>query len=440
MKFCEPLYRLVQKRAKAYSLNYTILLFVLFTSMISSILIGNYYFSLRDNIRINHLETINNCQSGLNFLLAFRSDLSDGEFDTIVTINNRGDSVKLKSFNWGVFRIISSQANGKNYTINKVGIAGNNILTNSSPSLYLADMGRSLSLSQKTRINGKIVIPQIGLRYEMMNGINFTGDYVPENNISTSNDTLPCPTPYLDSLTVNSLLDLFFNESDFLSLYQSFGKDSIGNSFNNEALIIPIDNYELSGLSANGKILFVADSFVNISSHCYLEDVIVIGKEIRIEEGFAGSIQCFAKNRIIVEKNVKLDFPSSLVLIPGDTTIYNADYYNPEIICNENSFISGVVFSGYPYHNDIDFQSYLKIENGAHIKGAVYWPGKIQLQGIISGQTYTNSFYYKTALGTYRNYIVNGQIEQLAVSDRETFYIPNCLSSKDPGRIVKWLY
>jgi len=118
--------------------------------------------------------------------------------------------------------------------------------------------------------------------------------------------------------------------------------------------------------------------------------------------------------------------------------VYNADYINPKIELGENTKFSGLVFSNYPYHSDIDYQPYLNISKNATILGSVYWPGKIQLSGEVIGQTYVDAFICKTALGTYRNFIINGTINKLMKEN--SISLPSFFPSDNSGEIVKWLY
>lgn len=424
------------RRIKASSLNYTILLFVLFISVISTILLSNHYFKVRSQLRISHLETINNCQSGLNYLLALKSNTSDLHFDTLISIGEKNDSLKLEATNWGLFRIVKSIAFNKNFKIKRAAISGNNLQNNDRSVLYVADHSQSLSLSQKTMINGKIEVPRAGLKYELLNGINFTGTYVPEANILMSNDSLPFVSSELINLTFDSLQNLLVSRQKLIDVSQH--SDSLISSFWDETTILYIESNVIEYQSISGKVVIIADSILTIPSDCKLEDVILFGKNIKIGDNVKGTFQCFAKNEIEVGRNVELKFPSALVLLTSDTVVYSADYKPAEINIKEGTTMEGLIYSSYPYSPDFKNQVFLNISSGSKITGSVYWQGKIQLCGSVFGQLYTDSFIYKTPLGTYRNFIVNGSIDQIRKG--EDMILPGLFTTTNHGEIAKWLY
>src|SRR5690606_33532926 len=63
-----------------------------------------------------------------------------------------------------------------------------------------------------------------------------------------------------------------------------------------------------------GNIIIKSDSLLNIAKDCQLEHIICIANIIKIEARFQGNIQAFAQDSIVVEKDCRLTYPSSLVL------------------------------------------------------------------------------------------------------------------------------
>ncbi len=428
------------KKTTASSLNYTILLFVLITSIVSTIIYINYYIKLQQLGRLQKLEAINNCQSGLNYLLATRNHPDIDRFDSVLQLNVGQDSIIVSSFCWGGYSILHSAVRKKNFSIERLAMSGNYRIGNNSPTVILKDNNLPLCLCLKTMISGKILTPKAKIKYELMNGQPFTGSYIEKELIHESKDSLPILNGFFKQLRIKSLVDYFFFSSNSRTESQDYlQKDTISRSFNKSTIVVYDKTLLLDDMIAEGNVVFISDSLVVITKNCNLNGVIVIGKEIIIEEGFKGSIQCFAKNKIFVSKNVKLEFPSGLFLIPEKLQIDSASQTQSikSIMINEEAEISGIVFSNYLLDAPHSFEVRLEVEKNSKVNGLVFWTGSIQLKGIISGQLFADSFYIKNAFGYYDNYISNGAISIDSVCNKMVF--PSLFPIKKNSEIVKWL-
>jgi hypothetical protein len=426
-------------KLKAYSLNYTILLFVLFICILSSFILYNYFYNTRQNMRVRQLELVNHCKSGLEFLLATKSIVSLQDFDSILTVGKVKDSIHIQSSNWGGFTLLKSQVDWKNQSIKKAGLAGNLIFSDSSVVLNLIDKSRPLSLCLNTNITGHISIPRAGLKYEMINGENFSGQMVSEKQIRYSIDTLAELFPFYDSLSITSLTDKLMEHTERNLIEYGLPVDSVYNSFWNATKVLYVQDGLLSSHYLSGQIVVFADSLLIISSDCKLNDVLLIAKDILFEEGFSGRIQCFATHKVELQKDVKLLFPSGIFIVQHNHTEHDSlDMIDKNIIIATGAVLEGIVYSNYPESYNKQFDLKLSVKEMAKVKGLVVWPGSIDLNGEINGQVHTYEFNHRTPTGYYRNYIVNGRINR---SDELTgHFIPGCFSDNNTGGILSWLY
>lgn len=428
------------KKTKASSLNYTILLFILITSLVSTIIYFNYYLKLQQLSRLQKLETINNCQSGLNYLFATRNQPDINRFDSVLNLGSGQDSIKVRSFPWGGYNILYSSVRKKNFMIERIAMTANYRFSDSSSTLVLKDNDHPLCLCLNSIVNGKVFVPQAKIKYELMNGQAFSGLRIERMLIRESEDSLPRLNRYFAQISINSLIESTSgkpgNENESNNLMTG---DTLERSFKESTIVVYDKILMLDQIVAKGNIVFVSDSLVFVSKHCDLDGVIIIGKEIVIEEGFEGIVQCFAKNKILVESKVILKYPSGLFLIPDNLQKDSTNQPNgiKSITIKENAYVSGIIFTNYIYDIPHSYELSMNIEKNSIVKGLVYWTGSIQLKGEVSGQLFVNSFHIKNAFGYYDNYIADGIVSKDTINYNRWF--PSLFKNKNNGEVVKWL-
>jgi hypothetical protein len=390
-------------------------------------------------MRVRQLELINHCKSGLEFLLATKSIVSLQDFDSILTVGKVKDSIHIQSSGWGGFTLLKSRVDWKSQSIKKAGLAGNLLFNDSSVVLNLIDKSRPLSLCLNTNLSGRISIPRAGLKYEMINGENFSGQMVSDQQISFSSDTLAELFPFFDSISINSLTNKLIEDNDRNSIEYGLGVDSVYNSFWDDTKVLYVQDGLLSSHYLSGQIVVFADSLLIIPSDCQLNDVLLVAQDIRFMEGFSGRIQCFATHKVKLQKDVKLLFPSGIFMVQHDQTVHDStDIVDKNITIAKGAVFEGIVFSNYPDSYPKQFDLKLSIDEMAEVKGLVVWPGSIDLKGEINGQVHTYEFNHQTPTGYYRNYIVNGRINRS--NELTGHFMPSCFNSNISGGILSWLY
>jgi len=409
-----------------FNLQASAMVYALFLLTVVSIIIGGLFYlsslnrKLESTFEIEEI-LVNNSKSGIVYAQANFLELPTNKNVTIRLFNKGIDSVILTKQNWGAYQIITSQAvhNQKSFTkFVMVGSQSKSDLTN----LYLADQGRPLSLSGKTKIEGLCHLPQTGVKRAYISGTSYEGTKLIYGQQKTSEKQLP---------KINSDLILQINQSsgeqqewnnEVLNYHVPF--DSITVHFISNAPII-IQNQNLSG-----KIIIESTDSVIISNEAMLKDIIIKSPKIIIENGFRGNIQCLATEIIRIEENVILEYPSVLSLIE-----IQQKEQKSSIQIAENTQIVGSVFlmSEVPnFRNPIS----LDISDQSIVNGFVYCNGQTELKGTVNGSIYTQSFYLKTASSAYQNHLLNAQI--LNNLPKEFIPIP-LLEMSDQIKIVQWL-
>lgn len=117
-------------------------------------------------------------------------------------------------------------------------------------------------------------------------------------------------------------------------------------SFSDPAKMITSSaNVVLNGNLLKGKILLNTPGEVRIAKESKVADIIIIAGKIEIAEGFCGALQCISSGDIEIGKNVRLEFPSALII---------QEHTGGTIHISEGSLVSGVIGTA-------DFQNRKKV-------------------------------------------------------------------------------
>ena len=414
-------------RLKSSALFFALLVSIIIATLCTA-LISLTYFNKKinaDNFLKERLTE--NVESALVLAVHKKSDKPD--FKLFDLYGDGTDSVKISRMLWGFFDIAYAEAfqqteNGKqkNY---KTCLVGQEVpVINNSTALYLADRKTPLFLYGQTQIIGSTYLPAEGVKGGIIDGKGYEGNKLIQGTIANSSTQLPQP----DLERNKNILEMFnINANTSLSLIQN----SQYHSFDQIKHVFRAKNLNLSGLKLKGNICLIADSAIYIASNSILEDVILCAPDIKIEDGFTGSIQAFANKNLICGKNVRLNYPSVLALFKSENA-----YSAPECIIETNSIIEGLV---YIYNSGSDQNPpNLKIEKNTVIIGSLYADAVTQLQGKIFGSAFCRNFIYKTSSGIYDNYLADAIINANALP--YYFVSPIYKTSTHPNKIVKWLH
>lgn len=358
-----------------------------------------------------------------------------GVNDTLLLdLYNEGcDSVKLIKRQFGGYQYLIAEAYEQSHSVSKLMLLGSTSQEDQNFALYLADNNRPVSISGTTKIIGNAYLPQAGIRKAYIEGQAYRGkEHAVDGRISTSRQEL---AP-LDSNIIQYLT--FFLREDVDSLSPEFNvymtqslEDSVCHSFSEQTMLISVqDSLLLQKLE--GNLILYARYPITIKREARLKGVVIFAPSIRVEEGFSGQAQLFAKDSLIMEKQVTLEYPSTVGLIAQHDEVMP---FQPIINIQEGCRILGTVFSFSKGKNMPP--TLIKIDSASLILGQVYTDSFLQLQGTVYGSTVCKQFSLRTASTLYENFILNGEMNLRA---RPSAYVGSLLlHNMNRLAVAQWL-
>jgi len=417
------------KKLKAGALQLVTFVVVVIALLLSSfILLIHIHKQFR--IKTNHtIETVALVNKGVKAVLHDKIILKD-----TVSINLYDEaykSLKVHSSFWGSFEKVYAKAKIKNKTISKVALIGAAVSDKNAPALYLSDYNKPLVLVGNTKINGFAFLPKRGVKSGNISGQSYYGERYIYGHTSVSKDL-----PKLDSKLLNNLEELktstlTFPNIEYVDLNSSKAHK---NSFNDPLqLVYSTSDIFLSDRSLTGHIIIQSETKITIDSTANIVDVILIAPIVEIAPNVVGTFQAIATERINVGKNVRLSYPSALVLQRD----YVKDTLNDSktISIADHTKITGQILalgSTQPSNNDVQ----IKLSANAIIEGVIYCKQNLELRGTVYGSVYTNNFIIKEGGSVYQNHLYNAHIDN---SQLKPEFVGIGIENSKKG-IAKWLY
>ncbi|NOQ74879.1 MAG: hypothetical protein GQ574_22890 [Crocinitomix sp.] len=412
---------------KSKKIQASAIYYALFLSVIFALILGGFIllsgFNQKFALQMDVEEIlIDNSHSGMAYAQVYFKELENNAPTTIRLFDEGVDSVELVKKNWGAFTILSSKASHRNSTQSKIALFGA-ALSSKQTNLYLVDNGRPISLCGDARIEGLCFLPKAGLKRAYINGQNYTGGKLVYGTVKTANKQLP-------SLQSNFLEELIQVNGELTEWNED--EDSIIVSFGGNAAHFLSDRYiTIQNTVIKGQVIVEARDSIFVGRNAIIENAVLKSKVIYIEAGFSGTAQIFASERIIIEEDVSLKYPSVLCLIEEQFSTEKS----AEIYIGEGSQVIGTVFM---FSKTPNFRKppMLTIESEGEIDGLVYCAGKTQLKGIINGSLFTEKLFLKTGSSAYENHLLNGKILDQLPKD---FVTANLFETTEVLQQIAWL-
>lgn len=382
-------------RLKSSSIYYA-----LFMSLIISLFLGGMIlFSSVSKQFSSQLELedrlIQNAHSGIEYGLASAQELEFDKKTEVDLFEEQIDSVAITKTKWGAFTVISSQAHLKNKSYQKTSLAGQTNEVN-SPNLYLVDQGRAVSLSGETRIEGKCLAPESGFKRAYIEGKNYQGTQMVYGSLSKSEKSLPKIQDNFASeiLSFSGLIEKWEDVDSVEVPFSETGKHFIDDNF------VSLQNTYLKG-----QLVLEAKDSIFVGRNAQLDQVILKSRVIYIEKGFVGTAQFFATEKIVLEEEVTLTYPSVLGLLEQESPKIQQNL----IQIGAKSRVLGSVFA-VSEHPNFRLPVQIDVAKESQVDGLVYCQGKTQLKGTVNGSLYTQKFYLETPSSKYENHLLDAQI------------------------------
>lgn len=360
--------------------------------------------------------------------------------DTIVIKFDNQDykSLKIHRDFWGVFEKIVSSSTIKNKGFQKIALIGSKQAEINRLSLYVEDNNKPLVLVGKTKIQGLVYLPKLGVKPGTIAGQSFYGSQLIYGTQRVSNKL-----PKIDP-------EIMFNLKKFEHFYRNVDEDQFLNvelkkqysrSFLKPLQIVFSNSViDLNDVKLTGHILVQSKSKIIVNNTSQLKDVVLIAPEIEIQDNVIGSFQALASKRIKVGKNVKLNYPSALIVsekqeVLNQLATKNQPKYENAIVIEDNSIVKGIVlFLGEEKPNN--YKAQIQLEEKAVIYGEIYCNQNTELKGTVYGTVYTNNFISNQFGSVYQNHIYNGTI---LIDELPEQYI-GLSFNKSNKEVLKWLY
>ena len=366
-------------RVNCNALLVTVIISLIIFMLMSGVVVLAFHNRSYEQRAEHELAARNNLTWAINFIL------SDTGLNTKPDILK---DVEIERGMWGLCLLATVRSQEQKRAF----LYGTSLPVSMNACLYLADHGRPLSLTGKTILHGDVYVSTAGMVYErkqLEGSIKLSGPNLPPVD-SSFIQYLPA------SQTVTTIPD---------SLTQSF--------FSPTHIIYQNKLVALNNVTLKGRIVVRSDSAIIVNSKCVLDNVILIAPRIEFRKGFAGSVQAFAFDEIIVDDECVFSYLSCLA--------------QNKIQLGRNCRLSGMLLG----------RDEVSISEGTVINGIVYTKGHTTLQGKVNGIVLTDFFRYRSTTTEYQNYLTDAALDRSKLS--EWFVAPPLFTPAEQRKIMQWL-
>lgn len=370
-----------RKKIPSSSLSYAlIVILVIGVLLLSLIMLVSFSNKVLTKLETNNI-LIENAESTINYVLTGKKHLVSN-YERI-DVDGVGNSEVRKSF-WGVLKVIQYKVKSQDDVLQGTLFIENEV--KDSTVLLMSKNDKVFHLGGKSVIVGDIRVP-----FKEVDELNLPGyEYKLSHKgyIKESISELPEPRK-------------FFKEINFIDVSENRIHEETVNSFFNKTKKVKFSLEGIENLNLRGRFVLESDQKIFLRKNNRLEDVIVKAPVVEIEEGFKGNLQIFATEKVIVNKNVDLNYPSIIYVSGGDK--------NVEIKIGEKCKVLGLVLGV----SDKERESKILISDNTIIAGDLYCSGQVEFKGTMYGAIYVNEFHLKTEESEYKNALLNLKLYKL---------------------------
>ncbi len=326
---------------------------------------------------------------------------------------------------WGIFDVGLIQTTFNNESLKRSALLGYKH-DEEKKSLYVSDNNQPLILVGNTRIQGDVYLPARGVKTGNISGTSYYGNTLVNGKIKQSKKELPVIKG------INKISKLLRNEfpSDFkrITLHEN---DSIHHSFFEPTLVFQsTGRLNLGNIYLKGNIIISSNREIVVDSSAKLHDVILVAPSIRVLSNAKGNLQAIATKNIQINRNVFLEYPSSLILV--DQKEENKE---ESIVLKENAKLYGAII--YSSNSTIyNFKPQVVFKKNTLVKGEVFCEKGLEARGNVVGTVYTNNFVVAESGGIYVNHLLDAVINRTKLPKE---YLGLQLGKITELGIAKWL-
>ena len=391
-------------RWKASALLFALFIAFLIGTGCAGLLLFEQYQVMDRLDRDQSQRVIDNLESGIELLLQPEYDLAPGEVRFLDLYDDDRDSLRLERKIWGLIEVGLVESFSRGKRMRQAYMLGNELKPSTSYALYLADHRQPLALCGETVIRGKALLPASGVKRAYIEGKTFHGDSLIYGQRKVSQRTLP-PLEEEKLVTLDRLIDGSFQPQD--SIISGLDEFPVNPpSFFGPAWVVQMmGSAPLPEGVGRGQLLVWSDREIEVGPETALDGIILVAPIIRFNPGFSGTAQAIARDTIIVEEDVHLNYPSILAVRHKARS-----GLDQSILIKAGSRVEGRVLLTQRDNAD-RFPALLKLEKGAQIVGQVYVRGTVDLQGDVIGQLTCDRFRLKTPSSVYQNHLLDVRVD-----------------------------
>lgn len=413
------------KKIKASTLQYTLLVSVVVAILIGSFLTLTHIHSLFGIQSQQLLRVVDASNQGIDYALQ-----NDVEIQDSISVFFENSTTILSKSTWGGFSLLKSKASIGQKEFIKTALIGMGKST-SRDAIYITELRQPLVLVGDSEIQGDAFLSDRGIKAGIIAGNYFTGRQLINGNVRQT----PGVLPQLDGKwrnDIDGLLRYIPSNEEIIPI-----QETQQNSFTERTKFIFSPNSISLGEHYTGNIVIKSEMEIIVEPFARLTDVFLIAPRIIIKKGFSGSVHLLGQETIVIEENVNLVYPSSVILKEKDTQVLeNLNNRSSPITIGKNSFITGTVLFLSKEEKRDETQIAISIDEGTKIMGQLYIEGNTELFGVVEGMVYTERFIINKFGSRYVNHIYNGKVLN---SPLPNVFCGLPLSTKKKG-VAKWLY
>jgi cytoskeletal protein CcmA (bactofilin family) len=422
--------RLLKKKIMSGALQFTIFISVLIALILAGILLLTYtnsFFRNQNAVAINNISISNNGVLKLCNTEYVTNDSIMLNFPDIIP----GQQVKAVVKHWGVFDLATVSVRYKKMSYTKFALLGGKQAVKERNAIYLSETYKPLAIVADTKIVGKVILPNQGVRPGNISGHSYYKKSLIDGAISISKENLPELKYNYKAISETIKQSQLSADSDYISLKKG---TIIFNSF-----AVPTKGYTsdfpivLDDISLDGNIIIHSAEKIIVKKTAHLYNVILCAPIIVFEDEVSATIQVIAEEKIEIGKHCQLNYPSALVLNQKKEAKQKG-----KINIGKSTNVSGMVyyFKGDSLNEINSYPTNIYIAQGSIVKGEVYCEGNFEIRGKVSGMVYTNLFLTNENGTIFVNHLYDAEIN---CNDLHETY-GGMLWRQGAKTVMKWLY
>lgn len=431
---------LTRKKLPSGAMQFIVFVSVLVALLLAALLLLTYTHKHFIEQSRNAINTISLGNSGIRMLIKAENLQTNDTVAQALPDDLLGQSLSTNLSTWGIFEKAYAKATLKKKEFRTVALLGTGIPTKERAALYLAEHFIPLAVVGTTRIEGKAILPQQGVRPGNIRGIGYYGKELIFGQTTVSSDSLP-KLKYDYKVIAGSYLTIEY-ESNFRleknkKITISFLKPT--------AYYMSPGKIVLEDISITGNVLIHSDTEIVVRKTAALHDIIIVAPKVVLEDGVKGNFQVFADTSIVVGNGCSLNYPSALILLqkekspasPGTDMLYASNDFTNQIYIGKGSSVKGTALFLSSGPEERNYRPHIILDENSKFGGEIYCAGNLELKAcIIAGSVYANYLVANEGGTIFVNHIMNATLQ----SEKLPESYGGLLFANSDKTVMKWLY